>query len=101
MARTLGLGPGSEVKPGWGRSPRDRHPELGHQPPDAAPAPVADGPHRLDTPAGGVLERPLQVARTAVQDEVWVTAPGGEPWEVHTVSADARPDLEGAAAACC
>ena len=31
----------------------------------------------------------------AVQDKVWVTAPGGEPWEVYTVTADARPDLEG------
>jgi catechol 2,3-dioxygenase-like lactoylglutathione lyase family enzyme len=31
----------------------------------------------------------------AVQDKVWVTGPGGEPWEVYTVTADARPDLEG------
>ncbi len=31
----------------------------------------------------------------AVQDKVWVTGPGGEPWEVYTVKADARPDLEG------
>lgn len=31
----------------------------------------------------------------AVQDKVWVTAPGGEPWEVYTVLADDRPDLEG------
>ena len=35
----------------------------------------------------------------AVQDKVWVTGPGGEPWEVYTVTADARPDLEGATAA--
>src|SRR6185369_9206470 len=27
----------------------------------------------------------------AVQDKVWVTAPGGEPWEVYTVTDDARP----------
>lgn len=32
----------------------------------------------------------------AVQDKVWVTGPGGERWEVYTVLADARPDLEGA-----
>jgi hypothetical protein len=32
----------------------------------------------------------------AVQDKVWVTGPGGEPWEVYTVTGDARPDLEGA-----
>jgi catechol 2,3-dioxygenase-like lactoylglutathione lyase family enzyme len=31
----------------------------------------------------------------AVQDKVWVTAPGAEPWEVYTVTGDARPDLEG------
>ncbi|MEX5309324.1 ArsI/CadI family heavy metal resistance metalloenzyme [Kocuria sp. CPCC 205297] len=31
----------------------------------------------------------------AVQDKVWVTAPGTEPWEIYTVTADARPDLEG------
>ena len=35
----------------------------------------------------------------AVQDKVWVTGPGGEPWEVYTVTADARPDLEGRTAA--
>ena len=35
----------------------------------------------------------------AVQDKVWVTGPGGEPWEVYTVKADARPDLEGVTAA--
>ena len=31
----------------------------------------------------------------AVQDKVWVTGPGDEPWEVYTVLDDARPDLEG------
>jgi catechol 2,3-dioxygenase-like lactoylglutathione lyase family enzyme len=31
----------------------------------------------------------------AVQDKVWVTGPGGEPWEVYTVTGDARSDLEG------
>jgi len=31
----------------------------------------------------------------AVQDKVWVDGPGGEPWEVYTVLADDRPDLEG------
>lgn len=35
----------------------------------------------------------------AVQDKVWVTGPGGEPWEVYTVTGDARPDLEGKTAA--
>jgi catechol 2,3-dioxygenase-like lactoylglutathione lyase family enzyme len=31
----------------------------------------------------------------AVQDKVWVTGPGAERWEVYTVLADHRPDLEG------
>ncbi len=31
----------------------------------------------------------------AVQDKVWVTGPGREPWEVYTVTGDARPELEG------
>jgi catechol 2,3-dioxygenase-like lactoylglutathione lyase family enzyme len=31
----------------------------------------------------------------AVQDKVWVTGPGQEPWEVYTVLADSQPDLEG------
>jgi catechol 2,3-dioxygenase-like lactoylglutathione lyase family enzyme len=31
----------------------------------------------------------------AVQDKVWVTGPGEEPWEIYTVLADDRPDLEG------
>src|SRR3954470_11205955 len=31
----------------------------------------------------------------AVQDQVWVPGPGGEPCEVYIVKADARPDLEG------
>jgi catechol 2,3-dioxygenase-like lactoylglutathione lyase family enzyme len=31
----------------------------------------------------------------AEQDKVWVTGPGGEPWEVYTVTDDARSDLEG------
>jgi catechol 2,3-dioxygenase-like lactoylglutathione lyase family enzyme len=30
----------------------------------------------------------------AVQDKVWVTGPGGEPWEVYAVTADDRPELE-------
>jgi catechol 2,3-dioxygenase-like lactoylglutathione lyase family enzyme len=31
----------------------------------------------------------------AVQDKVWVTGPGAERWEVYTVLADDRPELEG------
>jgi catechol 2,3-dioxygenase-like lactoylglutathione lyase family enzyme len=35
----------------------------------------------------------------AVQDKVWVSGPGREPWEVYTVLADARSDRE--KADCC
>jgi catechol 2,3-dioxygenase-like lactoylglutathione lyase family enzyme len=31
----------------------------------------------------------------AVQDKVWVSGPGAEPWEIYTVLSDDRPDLEG------
>jgi len=40
----------------------------------------------------------------AVQDKVWVSAPGEERWEVYTVLADAQPGLEGvttSAGSCC
>ena len=40
----------------------------------------------------------------AVQDKVWVSAPGEERWEVYTVLADAQPELEGVTAGagpCC
>ena len=30
-----------------------------------------------------------------MQDKVWVTGTGRERWEVYTVLADARPDLDG------
>jgi len=33
----------------------------------------------------------------ALQDKVWVTGPGGEPWEIYTVLADAGAELEGMA----
>ena len=31
----------------------------------------------------------------ALQDKVWVSGPGGQPWEIYTVLADAGADLEG------
>lgn len=45
----------------------------------------------------GLVTRPEEQTTCcyAVQDKVWVTGPGQEPWEVYTVTADARPDLEG------
>lgn len=51
--------------------------------------------HRLAD--AGLATRPEEETTCcyAVQDKVWVTGPGKEPWEVYTVKADARPDLEG------
>ncbi|MGY1815068.1 ArsI/CadI family heavy metal resistance metalloenzyme [Blastococcus sp. SYSU D00820] len=60
-----------------------------------APADVAAAAGRL---AGEGLATRVEEGTTccyAVQDKVWVTAPGGEPWEVYAVTGDARPDLEG------
>ena len=37
----------------------------------------------------------------AVQDKVWVTAPGHEPWEVYTVKADADTLDRQVGSACC
>jgi catechol 2,3-dioxygenase-like lactoylglutathione lyase family enzyme len=37
----------------------------------------------------------------AVQDKVWVTGPGAEPWEVYTVKADASTMTKQAGSACC
>ena len=37
----------------------------------------------------------------AVQDKVWVTGPGQEPWEVYTVKGDADTLDKGAGSACC
>ena len=37
----------------------------------------------------------------ALQDKVWVTGPGGEPWEVYTVKADADTLGKSDGSACC
>jgi hypothetical protein len=37
----------------------------------------------------------------ALQDKVWVTGPGAEPWEVYVVKADAGPLEKEAGSACC
>ena len=37
----------------------------------------------------------------AVQDKVWVTGPGAEPWEVYVVKADADVLDKAAGSACC
>jgi catechol 2,3-dioxygenase-like lactoylglutathione lyase family enzyme len=37
----------------------------------------------------------------AVQDKTWVTGPGGEPWEVYTVTADAEQLARADDSGCC
>jgi catechol 2,3-dioxygenase-like lactoylglutathione lyase family enzyme len=37
----------------------------------------------------------------ALQDKVWVSGPGGEPWEVYTVKADAGTLARAGDSACC
>jgi catechol 2,3-dioxygenase-like lactoylglutathione lyase family enzyme len=56
---------------------------------------VTEATHRLAD--AGLATRPEDDTTCcyAVQDKVWVTGPGNEPWEVYTVKSDARPDLEG------
>lgn len=56
---------------------------------------VTEAAHRLAD--AGLATRPEDDTTCcyAVQDKVWVTGPGNEPWEVYTVKSDARPDLEG------
>lgn len=37
----------------------------------------------------------------ALQDKVWVRGPGGEPWEIYTVRADAGRQERSTGSACC
>jgi catechol 2,3-dioxygenase-like lactoylglutathione lyase family enzyme len=56
---------------------------------------VSDATARLAAAGLATLEQQDTTCCYAVQDKVWVTGPGNEPWEVYTVKADARSDLEG------
>ena len=55
----------------------------------------------------GIAIRPLYTAEDrvsccyALQDKVWVTAPGGEPWETYVVKADADVLDKAENSACC
>jgi catechol 2,3-dioxygenase-like lactoylglutathione lyase family enzyme len=51
--------------------------------------------HRLADAGLATLPEEDTTCCYAVQDKVWVTGPGNEPWEVYTVKSDARADLEG------
>jgi len=56
---------------------------------------VTAATHRLATLGLDTRTEENTTCCYAVQDKVWVTGPGREPWEVYTVTGDARPDLEG------
>lgn len=62
---------------------------------------VTDATKRL-TDAGLVtLEENDTSCCYALQDKVWVHGPGGEPWEVYTVKADADTLAKAEESACC
>ena len=64
---------------------------------------AAHRPARRRRPRHPVGERDTRAA-TPSRTRSGSPAPGAEPWEVYTVTADARPDLEGRTetpAACC
>jgi catechol 2,3-dioxygenase-like lactoylglutathione lyase family enzyme len=56
---------------------------------------VADATRRLADAGLATTVEDQTTCCYAVQDKVWVTGPGNEPWEVYTVLDDALPDLEG------
>lgn len=56
---------------------------------------VASASARLGEAGLSLREEEATTCCYAVQDKVWVNAPGAEPWEIYTVLADDRPDLEG------
>lgn len=56
---------------------------------------VAAATKRLDAAGLDTRVQDQTTCCYAVQDKVWVSGPGGEPWEIYTVLADDRPDLEG------
>ncbi len=55
----------------------------------ASTAEVAAATSRLAEAGLATLEENDTSCCYALQDKVWVTAPGAEPWEVYTVKADA------------
>ena len=56
---------------------------------------VTSTSHRLSRAGLSTRQEEGTTCCYAVQDKVWVSAPGAEPWEIYTVLSDDRPDLEG------
>ncbi|WP_431967928.1 ArsI/CadI family heavy metal resistance metalloenzyme [Actinacidiphila sp. bgisy160] len=65
---------------------------------------VTAATHRLKEAGLATFEENDTSCCYALQDKVWVTGPGKEPWEVYVVKAEAdtlSKDAAGAPAACC
>ena len=65
------------------------------------PAEVAAASARLASEGLPTLTEENTTCCYAVQDKVWVTGPGGEPWEVYTVKGDADTLDKAPSSACC
>ncbi|MFG1859006.1 ArsI/CadI family heavy metal resistance metalloenzyme [Actinomadura geliboluensis] len=62
---------------------------------------VADAAERLAAAGLATFEENDTSCCYALQDKVWVTGPGKEPWEVYVVKADADTLEKAEASACC
>jgi catechol 2,3-dioxygenase-like lactoylglutathione lyase family enzyme len=62
---------------------------------------VTDAAERLAAAGLATLEENDTACCYALQDKVWVTGPGNEPWEVYVVKADADTLAKTKASACC
>lgn len=62
---------------------------------------VHDATKRLADAGLATLEENDTSCCYALQDKVWVHGPGGEPWEVYTVKADADALAKADDSACC
>ncbi|GAA2530510.1 ArsI/CadI family heavy metal resistance metalloenzyme [Pilimelia columellifera] len=62
---------------------------------------VAEASRRLTASGLVTLEENDTECCYAIQDKVWVRGPGGEPWEVYTVKADAPQLARAADSSCC
>ena len=65
------------------------------------PAQVAAATARLTADGLPTLTEENTACCYAVQDKVWVTGPGHEPWEVYTVKGDAATLDKQAGSTCC
>ncbi|XRQ10193.1 ArsI/CadI family heavy metal resistance metalloenzyme [Actinomadura welshii] len=62
---------------------------------------VTEAAERLKESGLVTLEENDTTCCYAVQDKVWVTGPGDEPWEVYVVKADAETLAKAGDSACC